>query len=452
MEDTPKPPTRVRPWLRRAAIAAFIVLLPFAAHAAWEYVEMQRLVREVEAIRAKGEPVTGRDAGWGYFGTTGEHQRASRQYLAAAVLALDLVVRPSAVVESREWIQGGVPLKRSLADITSDLQALAASRADTLKLIDGANELDFQGFHPGSEYSYRTSSLVSAGHVLTARTLSLAFAGRGDDAVQAALASLKFRRVEQDSRWFSLMNPTDHETAAVLSLSGPSDGALQTLQRALEAEEQRIDPVRDMLGRRATMLEAVWREVYGSEPNAPRAYTFRARPLTQLAIRPWVTHQLVAGLRASAEVVAAARQPWPAKAQAVKSVQERQARSQAVRYGIPSFSAPALGGIDADRLVHDRASRIAVAIARYRLAHAGALPNRLDDLVPQFLAAVPPDPLSEGPMKFRSEAGAYIVYSVGSDGKDDNGDLSSELMEAIKRGGGRRNIRGKDVGVRVLVR
>lgn len=54
-------------------------------------------------------------------------------------------------------------------------------------------------------------------------------------------------------------------------------------------------------------------------------------------------------------------------------------------------------------------------------------------------------------MKFWSEP-AYIVYSVGSDGKDDNGDLSSELMEAIKRGGGRRNLRGKDVGVRVLVR
>jgi len=72
--------------------------------------------------------------------------------------------------------------------------------------------------------------------------------------------------------------------------------------------------------------------------------------------------------------------------------------------------------------------------------------------VPQFLASVPTDPLSGSPMKFRPEAGAYTVYSVGSDGKDDSGDLSSELMETIKRGGGRRNIRGKDVGVRVLVR
>ena len=451
MEDTPKPPTRVRPWLRRAAIAACIVLLPFAAHAAWEYAEMRRLVSEVEAIRARGEPVTARDAGRGYFGTTEEHQRASRQYLAAALLALD-VRRPPAIVEVREWIEGAVPLQHPAAELSASVQAMVSAQADTLKLIDEANQLDFKGFHPGSDYSYRTSSLVSAGHVLTARTLSLAFAGRGDDAVQAALASLKFRRVEQDSRWFSLMNPTDHETPAVLSLSAPSDGALQTLQRALEAEEQRIDPVRDMLGRRATMLEAVWREVYGSEPNAPQAYTFRAMPLALLAIRPWVTHQLVAGLRASAEVVAAARQPWPAKAQAVKRVQERQARTQAVRYGIPSFSAQALGGIDADRLVRDRASRIAVAVARYRLAHAGALPSRLDDLVPQFLAAVPPDPLSDGPMKFRPETGAFVVYSVGSDGTDDNGDLASELMEAIKRGGGRRILRGKDAGVRVLVR
>jgi hypothetical protein len=449
MNDTPKSP-RVRPWLRRAAIAACILLLPFAVHSGWEYVEMRRLVREVEAIRAKGEPVTARDAGWGYFGTSEEHRQASRQYLAAAVLVLDLG-RPPALVESHEWIHGGVPLKRSVGEIASDLQALTEAHADTLKLIDGANGLDFKGFHPGSDYSYRRSSLASASTVLSARTLGLAFAGRGDEAVQAALASLKFRRVEQDSRWYSLMNPTDHETPAVLSLSAPSDGALQMLQRALEAEEARVDPVRDMLGRRATMLEAVWREVYGPEPNAPRAYTFRALPLAHLVMRPWVTHQLVAGLRASAEVIAAARQPWPAKAQAVTSVQERQARSQGVRYGIPAFSVPALGGIDADRLIRDRASRIAVAIARYRLAHAGAVPGRLDDLVPQFLAAVPADPLSEAPMMFLSEPGAYTIYSVGMDGKDDGGDLASELKQAIERGRPR-IIRGKDKGVRVLVR
>src|SRR5687768_7705163 len=132
MEHTPKPSTRVRPWLRRAAIAACIVLLPFAVHAAWEHVEMRRLVSEVEAIRAKGEPVTARDAGWDYFGTTEEHKRASRQYLAAAMLALDLG-RPPAVFEPREWIEGRTPLKRSVADISSDLQALLAARADTVK-------------------------------------------------------------------------------------------------------------------------------------------------------------------------------------------------------------------------------------------------------------------------------------------------------------------------------
>ena len=38
--------TRVRPRLRRVAIAAFAVLLPLAAHSLWDYLEVRRLVRE----------------------------------------------------------------------------------------------------------------------------------------------------------------------------------------------------------------------------------------------------------------------------------------------------------------------------------------------------------------------------------------------------------------------
>ena len=70
--------------------------------------------------------------------------------------------------------------------------------------------------------------------------------------------------------------------------------------------------------------------------------------------------------------------------------------------------------------------------------------------MPQYLAAVPQDPATGGPLLFKKDAAAYTIYSVGPDKKDDGGDLNSELLKVIKQGYGRRIIRGADLGVRVV--
>ena len=48
------PERRVRPALRRIAIVAFAIPIPIAAHSLWDYIEVRRLVREIQAIRAQG--------------------------------------------------------------------------------------------------------------------------------------------------------------------------------------------------------------------------------------------------------------------------------------------------------------------------------------------------------------------------------------------------------------
>src|SRR5262249_50416880 len=66
-----------------------------------------------------------------------------------------------------------------------------------------------------------------------------------------------------------------------------------------------------------------------------------------------------------------------------------------------------------------------LAIAAYRHEH-GTLPERLQDLVPTELAAVPDDPFSGRPLTYRMEpGGTYVLYSVGPDGKDDSGSPSA---------------------------
>ena len=88
-----------------------------------------------------------------------------------------------------------------------------------------------------------------------------------------------------------------------------------------------------------------------------------------------------------------------------------------------------------------------LALSAYRLEHGGRLPDRLEQLTPQYLAQVPADPFSadgNAPLRYRKahiaqceddtiaaldqkpEAvlpGAYpcVLYSVGPDGRDDGG-------------------------------
>jgi hypothetical protein len=64
---------------------------------------------------------------------------------------------------------------------------------------------------------------------------------------------------------------------------------------------------------------------------------------------------------------------------------------------------------------------LACALEQYRLAH-GQFPEKLEALMPQFLAALPKDVLTGESYKYRrTEDGRFLLYSVGWNEKDDGG-------------------------------
>jgi len=67
-----------------------------------------------------------------------------------------------------------------------------------------------------------------------------------------------------------------------------------------------------------------------------------------------------------------------------------------------------------------RDAQTALAIERYRLAN-GKLPNQLTDLVPSFLPSVPSDPFDGKPLRYKTLAKGYVIYSVGDDRVDNGG-------------------------------
>ena len=63
----------------------------------------------------------------------------------------------------------------------------------------------------------------------------------------------------------------------------------------------------------------------------------------------------------------------------------------------------------------------AIALKRYQLKH-GAYPPDLNALVPEFVPAVPLDPMDGQPLRYRPNSdGTFTLYSIGYNGKDDGG-------------------------------
>ena len=77
----------------------------------------------------------------------------------------------------------------------------------------------------------------------------------------------------------------------------------------------------------------------------------------------------------------------------------------------------------------------AIGLKRYALRNGGALPPSLDALVPTFLPEVPIDWMDGKPLRYRpgADSKTFLLYSVGTDGRDDGGDPTPPATDKGKR-------------------
>jgi hypothetical protein len=76
--------------------------------------------------------------------------------------------------------------------------------------------------------------------------------------------------------------------------------------------------------------------------------------------------------------------------------------------------------------VHFDLARTALAIERSRLP-TDELPTSLEELVPRYLAQVPIDPFDGRPIRYQRRQTGYLLYSVGTDGQDNDGREQDEV-------------------------
>ena len=74
--------------------------------------------------------------------------------------------------------------------------------------------------------------------------------------------------------------------------------------------------------------------------------------------------------------------------------------------------------------------KAAIALKRYEMKY-GQLPEKLSDLVPEFLAVLPCDFMDGQTLRYRCDwsTGSFTLYSVGADGCDDGGNVVHDTYE-----------------------
>jgi hypothetical protein len=93
------------------------------------------------------------------------------------------------------------------------------------------------------------------------------------------------------------------------------------------------------------------------------------------------------------------------------------------KYILSAMTLPALSRVilrEAESEAHVRLACTAIAIEQFRSANK-KLPASLEDLAPKYLGAIPLDPFTGQPLRFKQLPRGYVVYSLDKDGRDDGG-------------------------------
>jgi hypothetical protein len=302
-----------------------------------------------------------------------------------------------------------------------------------LQKFDKAAALPLARFDIGIEHGMKvcrnTLNLVHAASLfLSLRTSYFVLRNQDDAAVESLITNLKLFRVLDTcpivvlhtAKIVLLVNACQ-DAFLVLEKAHPSEKSLAKLQDALSKAAPPDMLERMFFAERAYQLEvarnllppAITSKFLQSEVSplperlslpSSRWGRLRAR---QLSIRY---------LRDIAELIADAKLPWPQPLDA--------AAANAPVPGKPPgllTSGAAFINLTAETHALVRCTVLAIAVERYRLQHSGKLPASLNDLTPAYIDLLPQDPFTGKDLLFTSDQSAYVIYSIGSNRKDDGG-------------------------------
>jgi len=97
------------------------------------------------------------------------------------------------------------------------------------------------------------------------------------------------------------------------------------------------------------------------------------------------------------------------------------------------FVPAVMASFNADARTHAdcRITDVFIAVERFRRNHDRQPPPSLEALVPDFLPELPIDPFDGLPLRFRLDSTDVVIYSIGSDRKDNGGQVENDPTKEI---------------------
>lgn len=429
------------PWRRwnRRLLLGFVLLtgLVALALAGVRWRADSSLQKRMEAIRAKGEPVTpaelaarhpappkGQDAGETY-GKAGESLRED-------ITAKDYQARMRSLYETR--------LQNSIGEeLLQGMEAYLAGHAEALQVLLDAADRSPARFNLDLSKGFTAPipnllQLRGSAQLLQLEAFVAAEKGESERAARAVRAILAMDHTMRDAPVIimqmirlAMTSMACESIRRTLPLAGYSDGQLLHVSRMLAETNNREALTNAFIGERAGGLDAYERPEFfmqnlrEADKWLPGASAM-ASGMLRLSLAASGDRERYLDLMTS--LIEASRAPFPECLSRVGELERE--FTETPRTLLPNLSSmiiPNLGRCliqQARQEAETGCALAAIAVERHRLAHGG-IPESAEMLVPDFLHAVPMDPFNGEPLRYLTDGDSYTFYSVGMNRQDDGG-------------------------------
>jgi hypothetical protein len=414
------------------------VLVALGIFLIWRVRLAKQVSARIELIRKAGEPTDGRDLD-SFYSDVAEGDNAA----VAWVKGLEKLNPPLVRGQVTPWGKVKLPPRGGKLMELEKAAQVVLSNEEALRIFRKAAQMKQSRYavdlSPGPNALLpHLTQIKSVGQLLRLEAAVAAERGRGEDASEAVLTilgtagSLKNEPIHVSQLVRNALDAMAGIAAeSALNLIALKEAQLSKLQESFEQAEDKDSLYRGMLGERASGITSMARpeDLKGLvatgnvEEDNSTEQDMKAMGSPAIRMTGFFERDLRFFLDAMATNIATARLPDPERFKSRGAFDEMVKRSRKEYFMISSMLLPALSKAvlrDVDHRAYLRASQTALAVERFRMAH-GNLPASLGALTPQFLSSVPLDPVDGEPLRFKVLPRGYVVYSIGTDGQDDEG-------------------------------
>jgi len=391
----------------------------------------------VEAIHKKGYPASAAELD-AWYQAVPPAENAALVY----TNALGLLTDSTGSITNLAGKHWSPPLGQGLsAEDRSELKVVLASNGAALRLLysapaSGRSRYPIHLADGPMTLLPHLAKLKQGVSLLTVEALLHATDGDADKATQAFLAAgrlaeslgeepVVISQLVRYADWAILLSRLER----TLSLTPFTDGQLASLQAAVEAAERPRAMARAWAGEQAMhvsiftdrkMMGMLIRQGYGSSSRAASVLAEAAWNL--LRVTGLLERDKAFFCTRMARHLAASELPYPARFAATEQLATVTNLPNRLYIFSRMLLPPGRMNVrDANHVALVRVADAALAVERFRLAHANTLPGNLEQLAPTYCKTIPTDPYDGKPLRYKTHGASYVVYSIGSDGQDNGG-------------------------------